>query len=130
MSDVYPRFGAREQAIAVQWESDGNGDAEIDMGWVECATYHSFISIPGEGVTDNFDVTISANILLSDGVTVVLDDVMQGYANNLSNDTGGESTQLAIQTTIAYNHGLTMYVSNAGANKSGTFIVNVWEESR
>ena len=127
---VYKKFGEVEQAIAFEWQADADGNAEVDGGWIEGGTVSAFVNIPGAGVTDDFDVSVSALMQLDrDGNRrEFLDDVLSGGGANISNTS--ETKNLSTVGYLPFQSKLTLHVANAGAGTNGVFILCIWKESQ
>ena len=125
---VHKKQFDREQTFAVLWESDDSGNAEINLGWTQGGTAHQIVSIPGTGVTDNFDVSVSALIQMAEGSTAFYADILNGEGADLDNGTGGETKNLSKPFTLPFQAELVFRLSGAGAKKTGVFFLQLWDE--
>lgn len=127
--EVKQKFFDRDQTIMFEWRADANGNVVQTEGvHMDGGTIHAFISIPGNGVTNEFDVSIQAVINTPLGPSV-LSDALNGEASNLSNSQDGEFKQVGYQFTLPFQSELRLIISGAGANANGVFFLQVWDES-
>lgn len=121
----------RSRTITWEWTSDASGDvSSVDSVVVPGGTASFFHSVPGAGVTDEFDVTVKATRTLDSGNSYSVTDILSGDGANLSNSTDGEGIPLSVPFTLGHQTTLELVIANAGNAKSGTFVLTIWEERR
>ena len=118
------------RSLVYQWTVDASGDMSGTITEVNLpgGTLYNFISVPGAGVTDAFDVTLSAKMTLPNGNTVTIADVLGGQGANLSNSVNGAWAALSEPFPVMYDTRFALTVDNAGDAKSGTLIFFFWDE--
>lgn len=126
---LFNDYWGRIRTVVWQWTCDSSGNVS-DVGILNLpgGTIHAFMSVPDSGVTDQFDLVVPIKILLPNGSSVSIADVLDGEGANLSNSTDGEWINLSNPFPLPYNSEVKITISNAGNAQSGTLFLHVWEE--
>ena len=117
-------YANRIRSLVYEWTCDASGDVSGSTTEVNLpgGSLYTFLSVPKSGVTDAFDVTMSAKMTLPNGNTVTVADVLGGQGGNLSNSTNGEWEFLNTPFPMMFDTRLALTIANAGNAQSGTLI--------
>lgn len=107
------KYGKEYEIVQVAWTSDGSGNADgavVLDGWLVKS-----VTDPGDGPTDNYDITLVQNT--ADQLASALVD---------RDTTNGETVIHAAPIFLTGSH--TFTIANAGATKSGNAYFYLVEE--
>jgi len=115
--------------IIWKWTSNGSGAVNgVGKIHVPQGTIVGMWSDPGSGVSDNWDVTLPGTVILPNGETTSVTDMLNGNGADLSNSTNGEIVNLDVTLFVPNNTEIGLSITNAGSEVSGYFMLFIWEE--
>jgi hypothetical protein len=117
------------RTIIWKWTSS-TGGAVSDVGKLHIpgGSVHSFWSVPGSGVTDDFDLTLPGKFTLKNGEVISVADLLHGVGTDLSNSTNGEIVNVDVVLPVGYNTEIAPVIASAGSAVSGYLFLYIWEE--
>jgi hypothetical protein len=132
---INQEYLGRQRNVVAKCVSDSSGDVSGTPFAVQGGNLYAFKFLPVSGVSDNWDMTVTAKYTYPDGTSIQWADILNGEGADLSNSTKGGWVYLSKPFPLMTSRSgegmlLTPVISNLGNAQTVHVVFDIWEEFR